>query len=145
MQRGTFVKDVKAGEYYDIELDSPVPTLTGGKLYYTIFNEGDEADDDEFTYAKRNVHYNILNDEGYGTPTVNSPMEWEPQSSRKVLKFFAYPNPNYFKPRIVRIRLDSFDGDKEVPTRRSQNYPREFIIRINPSVGASQEILTLGS
>jgi hypothetical protein len=140
-QRGTFVKDLSAGEYYDIELDSPVPTLTGGSLYYTLFNEGDETDDDEFTYAKRNVHYNLINDQGYGDVNINSPMVWEPGSSRKVLRFFAYPNPNHFRPRIFRIRLDRFEGDKTVPLKRSNNYPRDFIIRINPSQSLSQEVL----
>ena len=127
-QRGTFVKFIEEGDTYDLEIDSPVPTLKGGTLNYTIYTEGDEGEYDTFKYAKRNIHYNLLNENGIPDPTINSPMVWESGSSRKVIRIFAYPSNKYFQPRIIRFRLDNFVGDKRVPDRREDNYPREFII-----------------
>lgn len=127
-QRGTFVKFIEEGETYDLELDSPVPTIKGGNLNYTIYTEGDEETYDGFKYAKRNIHYNLLNEQGIPDPTINSPIVWEPGSSRKVIRVYAYPSNKYFQPRVIRFKLDSFTGDKRIPNRREDNYPSEFVI-----------------
>ena len=132
---------IEAGDVYDLRLNCPNGTRTGGVLSFEVFGESNDIDeyDERFFYGKRGTHWAFVDSNGsditsqyVGLGDDTGFITFDPGDTYKTLTFSAIDNEYFHFPCTIRFRMLNYTGDKSVPDEDLDNISNEFIVKIRP-------------